>query len=578
MNQKGFNPVSLKFADSELEYKFTRIRLAELPLTLQAGLGFLVVLYMTLAISQSIWGDASIISNLGYAVLGISVLIFFGFLNPIRIRQGVSRLPEGLAPGMVAGVILAGLLPGTHLQLHMVALLVTLVWFWLFSGFSFERASLVGWLLVSGAVVVWLFFSNRTPASDILLLVIALLATALFATLAAYMLERRWRLSFLLQHVPPGQESLAAGYKDSKSGLTDSLPLQRRGGDKNGLEWAQSLKAMTIELAAIHETDLMFVRLLEHLRKQVYFDAAAVGALRNGRMMPIIMRDQLAGADHEDSIKMLWTSELLEVLQNARSVHRAEAGVGLLESSLHGDDISFGYRLDIPYFSQRQLNGVVTLLRKRPGFNDFEVNFASSMVFHGMFAQRSARLQQRLERLTAKQTAQANAGASSAKTVKNENLLKILPAEKFIERAGAEFKRLTLEGQPVSLLLIEIDQHEALARKYGESGSKEVFATVINILQNCLKEGNLLGRYGAGSFAVQLAMPLGTARQLAEGLRYTIEAYALKLNGQKTRVTVSIGVSCFGDSTSDFLSMLRSADLGLFMARDANGNTVRVSN
>lgn len=573
MSQTGFNPLSLKFADSELEYKFTRTRLAELPLTLQAGLGFLVVLYMTLAISQSIWGNASIVSNLGYAALGIAVLIVFGFLNPVRIRQGASRLTNGLAAGIVAGVILTGWLPGTHLQLHMAALLVTLVWFWLFSGFSFERASIVGWLLVGGAVVVWLFFSNRTPASDVLLLVIALLATALFATLAAYMLERRWRLDFLLQHAPPIQEAPTA--KDGKAG---ALSPPRREIDKNGLEWAQSLKAMTIELAGIHEVDLMFLRLLEHLRKQVYFDAAAVGALRNGRMMPVVMRDQLAGADHEDSIKMLWTADLLGVLQNTRNVHRAEAEVGLLESSLHGDAVSFGYRLDIPYFSQRQLNGVVTLLRKRPAFSDFEVNFAASMVFHGMFAQRSARLQQRLERLTARQQAPANKRASAVKTAKHDGLLNVLPSETFIERAGAEFKRLTLEGKPVSLLLIEIDQHEELARKYGESGSREIFATVTNILQNCLKEGNLLGRYGAGSFAVQLAMPLGTARQLAEGLRYTIEACALKLNGHKTRVTVSIGVSCFGDSASDFLSMLRSADLGLFLARDANGNTVRVSN
>ncbi|HEX7028469.1 MAG TPA: GGDEF domain-containing protein, partial [Gammaproteobacteria bacterium] len=557
--------------DAELEYKFTRTRLAELPLTLQAGLGFLVVLYMTLAISQSIWGAASIASNLGYAVLGIAVLIFLGFLNPVRIRQGTTHMPEYLAAGILMGVVLTGLLPATHLQLHMAALLVTLLWYWLFSGFSFERASLVGWPLVAGAAVIWLFFSNRTPAGDVLLLVIALLATALFATLSAYITERRWRLSFLHQHAPSLRQPASAG---AGAGLPGALIPPTR--DRNGLEWAQSLKAMTVDLAAIHETDLMFVRLLEHLRKQISFDAAAVGALRNGRMMPVVMRDQLSGVNHEDSIKMLWTGELLDLLQNTRNVHRGEAELGLLESSLHGDSISFGYRLDIPYFSQRRLNGVVTLLRKRAAFTDFEVNFASSMVFHGMFAQRSARLQQRLERLSARQASPPQ-NPATGKTAK-DNLLPVLPPEMFIERAGAEFKRLTLEGKPVSLLLIEIDQHEELAKKYGERGSREIFATVTNILQNCLKEGNLLGRYGAGSFAVQLAMPVGTAKQLAEGLRYTIEACGLKLNGHSTKVTVSIGVSCFGDSASDFLSLLRSADLSLFLARDANGNTVRVSN
>lgn len=575
MSQTAFNPLSLKFTDSELEYKFTRARLAELPLTLQAGLGFLVVLYMTLAVSQSIWGGASIISNLGYAVLGLSVLIFFGFLDPARIRQGRSRLPEYLGAGIVAGVMLTGWLPGTHLQLHMAALLVTLVWYWLFSGFSFLRASMVGWPLIGGALVIWLFFSNRTPANDVLLLLIALLTSALFATLAAYLLERRWRLGFLFQHVPSTREPVAEGFKSDRAGLSVLTPRQPE--DKSGHEWAQCLKAMTIELAAIHETDLMFLRLLEHLGKQVRFDAAAVGGFRNGRMIPVVMRDQLSGVNHEDSIKMLWTGELLESLQNTRNVHRGEAEVGLLESSLHGDGISFGYRLDIPYFTQRQLNGVVTLLRKRPGFSDFEVNFASSMVFHGMFAQRSARLQQRLERLTARQGA-AETSVSPVKTTKKDNLPEVLSVEAFIERAGAEFKRLTLEGRPVSLLLIEIDQHREFVGKYGESGSKEIFATITNILQNCLKEGSLLGRYGSGSFAVQLPLPLATAQQLAEGLRYTIEACAVKLNGNKVKVTVSIGVSCFGDAASDFLSMLRSADIGLYRARDANGNTVRVSN
>jgi diguanylate cyclase (GGDEF)-like protein len=573
-NNQPLNPYTLKFSDDFQEEKFARARLVDLPLILQAGLGFLVVLFMTLSISQSVLGYASIWSNLGYGLLGMLTLISFSFLDAPKVRAGVSPLPALLANGMLAGVLLVGLLPGADLQLYSVALLATLSWYWLFSGFDFYRATIIGWSAVTGAALVWLFFSNRTPVGEVLLLTISMMLITLFATLAAYLTERRWRLDFLeKQQAESARKRTPAS---GKAGLGNPLSQARP-----DMEWAQSLKAMTIELAGIYESDRMFTRLLDHIRKQVDFDAAAIGKYRNGRMIPVVMRDQLSGTDNEDAIKMLWSTNLLESLQKSKGIHNATAELGLLESSLHGENISFGFRLDIPYFSQRRLNGVVTLLRKRPAFNEDEVNLASSMVFHGMFAQRSAQLQQKIEKIEQLSSSRLSV-ATMPQAVPREkpmpltSTLPVLSAENFIERAGAEFKRLTIEGKPVSLLLLEIDHHKELAQKYGEAGRKEIFATVTNILQNCLKEGNILGRYGRGSFAVQLPMSLSTAKQLAEGLRYTIEACAFKLNGDKAKVTVSIGVSSFGDSTLDFLSLLRSADMGLFMARDANGNSVRV--
>ncbi len=572
-SQVLYNPVSLKFKDPALENRFASVQRAMQPHLFQIGLGFLVLMYMVLAISQISLVDASLASNLGYAFLGVFALLSFSCSDGIRSNQKYRKFLAPLTIIIFGGVLFVGLLPGTHPQLHMTAILVTLTWFWLLSGLIFFTASLAGWAAICAYIVALLNSSAALSANSILVLTMVLLS-AVFVTLTAYIYERRLRIDFSYsQRQLPVASPPYPVKNQANTGKAASVAQPPVSGQ---VDWAKSLKQMTIELAGIRDTEIMYSRMLEHIKKIVFFDAAAVGKVINGRIVPLMMRDQLA--DNE-TIRLLWSSSLINDLQKTRDINVGEADVGLLETSIHGGELSFGYRLDIPFFSQQKLNGVVTLLRKRPPFNEFEMNLVSSMVFHGMFAQRSARLQAAMEKISKKRTVVKQPPSQAVQPVSpaKKGGFKVLTADEFIEQAEVTFRRLQAGGQPVSLLLVELDRHEYFIDMYGRNGKEKIFEAVAGVLHTCAVDRGLLGTYGKGSFAIQLPMGLALAKDMAENMRQTIEKSVLMVDGYKTNVTVSIGVSCLSKSTLDFLSVLRCADLGLFMARDAKGNTVRVN-
>jgi diguanylate cyclase (GGDEF)-like protein len=121
-----------------------------------------------------------------------------------------------------------------------------------------------------------------------------------------------------------------------------------------------------------------------------------------------------------------------------------------------------------------------------------------------------------------------------------------------------------------------MDRRDFYLNRYGQKTVSRLFEVMAAILTNHLPAGALLGRYGSGSFALQVPVSLEQARRLAEKLRLAICKHRLTVDTEKVSLTVSIGVSARDASAPDFLSLLRGADIGLYLARGDNGNAVRV--
>ncbi len=580
--QSGMQAFTLKFQDEALESAYNEAQLAHYPYLLQFGLGFLVLMFMTLAICQMLLTEASLLTNLAYATMGLVALVIFSLSNGLKAETQPLMITLSTGCLMIAGVLGIGLMPNIQPHVYTIAVLVTFTWFTLLTGVPYLLSLATIWSLLGVYTVLFVFFGGTIFGYAVMSLTVLLL-TASVVTLLAFMNERRLRLVFLsdstgalaLTALPPELKPKDQVAKDSKGvPPTTSRPEA---------DWAQALKAVTVELAGIHEFDFMCTKLLEHIKTAVPYEASAVGRLRNGKMLPVLFKASESVNDCDTSVKAMWNSKLVNNLRNSRCVQTGAAAVGLLDTTVEGDELSFGYRLDIPFFSQNELNGVVTLLRTRPAFNDFEVNMASSMVFHGMFARRTARIQLQLNRMTTRKPLTAEPAEAPAKRVapKTEAVASVHPAiqsmDDFIYSAGKAFDQLKSQGSPVSLLLVELDKHDTLHEKYGRSRSKQILAAVGNILRDHLDKDSLIGHYGQGSYAIQLAKDIDQAKEFAERLRQQIQNQVLKMNGYKVQATVSIGLSAQSKTSMDFLSVVRCADMGLFLARDANGNTVRVN-
>jgi diguanylate cyclase (GGDEF)-like protein len=148
----------------------------------------------------------------------------------------------------------------------------------------------------------------------------------------------------------------------------------------------------------------------------------------------------------------------------------------------------------------------------------------------------------------------------------------------FQDRLRIETKRADRTGDPVSLLLLDIDDFKALNDRYGHAVGDEVLRRVATILNNGVRESDLPARYGGEEFAVlSPRTPLKGAIALAEKLRLGVADARIRNleepGSERVAVTVSIGVSVY---RGDFKRFFNEADRALYRAKGSGKDCVVV--
>lgn len=136
-------------------------------------------------------------------------------------------------------------------------------------------------------------------------------------------------------------------------------------------------------------------------------------------------------------------------------------------------------------------------------------------------------------------------------------------------------------GQPVSLLLIDLDKFKSINDKYGHPTGDETLRTVGKTLKNAARPQDVAARYGGEEMTLLLPdTPRAIAAIIAETVRRAIESKPIGHDKLKLTVTASIGVASWEpDSPLKTLShMIKAADLALYNAKHTGRNRVKVFN
>lgn len=132
-------------------------------------------------------------------------------------------------------------------------------------------------------------------------------------------------------------------------------------------------------------------------------------------------------------------------------------------------------------------------------------------------------------------------------------------------------------GQPLGLVMIDIDDFKRVNDRHGHQQGDLVLREVARVLRECTREIDEPARYGGEEMAVALQQTdLEGAEAIAERVRATVAALELpRLDGDGTlRVTVSCGVAASADG--DPAALVAAADAALYAAKRAGKNrTVR---
>jgi diguanylate cyclase (GGDEF)-like protein/PAS domain S-box-containing protein len=149
----------------------------------------------------------------------------------------------------------------------------------------------------------------------------------------------------------------------------------------------------------------------------------------------------------------------------------------------------------------------------------------------------------------------------------------------FYEQAAREIAHARRHGDPLCLLLMDIDHFKKINDGFGHAAGDEVLRKLSRSLGAALRETDLPARLGGEEFAVIMPRtPTEAAVAVAERLRHTLEHTAVELDdGQTLRFTVSIGVSTWEPTDPNVDATLQRADEALYRAKHQGRNRVELA-
>lgn len=139
------------------------------------------------------------------------------------------------------------------------------------------------------------------------------------------------------------------------------------------------------------------------------------------------------------------------------------------------------------------------------------------------------------------------------------------------ETCQREMERCRRTGDPLSLILLDVDHFKLINDQHGHQTGDAVLILLVREVQALLRKSDLLARFGGEEFVILLpGTTQARALDVAERIRSTCEGLA-----HSPQFTVSLGVSCTRTGALDDCStLLRQADQALYRAKALGRNKV----
>lgn len=188
-----------------------------------------------------------------------------------------------------------------------------------------------------------------------------------------------------------------------------------------------------------------------------------------------------------------------------------------------------GYVIGIPLYASETAGALVLYPHDTAALDATRQSQLKVLAAHGALALEFAQLREENLRL-----------------VSTDPVTGVLKRETFLELADREFRRSWRYNQPITAIIVDIDELAALNLKYGYSFGNHVLQTTAQACVDIIRSIDLIGRYASDAFAILLLMTEGEgARTVAERLRVGINALRLTTTEGLIQITASLGVCSY---------------------------------
>lgn len=132
-------------------------------------------------------------------------------------------------------------------------------------------------------------------------------------------------------------------------------------------------------------------------------------------------------------------------------------------------------------------------------------------------------------------------------------------------------------GEPLSLMMMDIDHFKSVNDSYGHHAGDHYLVELAKVLREELRLVDYVGRWGGEEFIILLPKTnVEQAKGLAERLRYAVESMQIESGSGLISRTVSIGIASAQSGKMDVDEIIRQADEAMYRAKQDSGNCVVV--
>jgi diguanylate cyclase (GGDEF)-like protein len=158
----------------------------------------------------------------------------------------------------------------------------------------------------------------------------------------------------------------------------------------------------------------------------------------------------------------------------------------------------------------------------------------------------------------------------------HDPLTGVLNRRAFLEACRERQAQRPWSSRPTAVLVLDIDHFKKINDTFGHAVGDQVLATFARTVRECLRGGDLLGRFGGEEFvALMCGCTADEAAGVAERVRGAVAGTIVHVEGGRSvDVTVSIGVAAAGMMPPALEPLLAAADKALYAAKAAGRDRV----
>jgi len=216
--------------------------------------------------------------------------------------------------------------------------------------------------------------------------------------------------------------------------------------------------------------------------------------------------------------------------------------------------------MGIPIIFKKKIIGILTLdsLQKNI-YTGYHCDIALSFAYHAGMAVENAKLHSKTKQLA-----------------RIDPLTNLYNRRSFFELANISFDKAKLLAEPISSIMIDIDDFKKINDNLGHHTGDLVLKRLSRVCSETLGSDHILGRFGGEEFIVLLpGTSFKEAEQIGENLRSAIENNPLIIRtSDSISITSSLGVACITPTVQDLDFLFISADEAMYQAKALGKNRV----